>query len=83
MQMEHEEQIQSESDLVAARRTKLAWMREELGIEPFGSRVDGIISLSRARATFDEAADDAHAESVAARKEDDSVELVDDRPRVL
>ncbi|MAJ46469.1 MAG: lysine--tRNA ligase [Planctomycetes bacterium TMED75] len=81
--MEHKEQIQNESDLVAARRTKLAWMREELGINPFGSRVDGIVALSRARATFDMAADDAHAESVAARKEDESVELVDDRPRVL
>lgn len=83
MQMEHEEQIQNESELVAARRTKLAWMREELGIEPFGTRVDGIIPLARARATFDETADDAHAESVAARKADESVELVDDRPRVL
>ena len=81
--MEHEEQIQNESELVAARRTKLAWMREELGIEPFGTRVDGIIALSRARATFDEAADDAYAASVTARKADESVELVDDRPRVL
>ena len=57
MQMEHEEQVQDESELVAARRSKLTWMREELGIEPFGTRVDGIIPLAEARATFNEAAD--------------------------
>ena len=83
MTMEPEEHPEDESKLVAARRAKLAWMREELGVEPYGSRVDGIVCLREARARFDESAHQAHVDSVSARREDQGVELVDDRPRVL
>ena len=49
----------TESDLVAARRAKLARWRDELGIDPWGSRVDDLLALAAARALFDEAAADA------------------------
>ena len=49
----------SESDLVAARRAKLKRWQEDLGIDPWGSRVDGLLPLSEARSRFDEAAADA------------------------
>jgi lysyl-tRNA synthetase class 2 len=75
-----EEQVQDDGQLVAARRAKLEWLRGELGVDPFGHRVNGIISLADARALFDEALDEANAASVAARKEDETVALVDDRP---
>ena len=83
MSQQVEEQHQDEGELVAARRAKLEWLRQEHGVDPFGHRVDGIISLADARALFDEAANDAHAASVAARKEDDSLDLVDERPTAL
>lgn len=83
MAQQTEEQHQDEGELVAARRAKLDWLRNEHGIDPFGHRVDGIVPLADARARFDEAADDAHAASVTAHKEDESVEVVDDRPTAL
>jgi len=49
----------SESDLVAARRAKLKRWQDDLGLDPWGGRVDGLISLSEARSLFDEAAADA------------------------
>ncbi len=49
----------SESDLVAARRAKLARWRDDLGIDPWGCRVDGLVPLAAARGMFDEAAADA------------------------
>ncbi|MDP7030128.1 MAG: lysine--tRNA ligase [Phycisphaerales bacterium] len=49
----------TESDLVAARRAKLARWREDLGLKPFGGRVDGLIPLAQARAAFDAGAADA------------------------
>ncbi|HRP62174.1 MAG TPA: lysine--tRNA ligase [Phycisphaerales bacterium] len=63
-----------ESDpLVRARREKLARWREELGVEPYGRRVDGLLSLAEARALFDQSAHEAYA----ANHEDDR------RPRAL
>ncbi|MFO0872976.1 MAG: lysine--tRNA ligase [Phycisphaerales bacterium] len=56
------------ADLVAARREKLRRYREELGIEPFGERVDGIEAIVEARAKFDEGAHLAHAAHEAAQK---------------
>ncbi len=47
-------------DPIADRRVKLERMRNELGIDPFGSRVDGLISLEQARQQFDAAADAAY-----------------------
>ena len=49
----------SESELIAARRTKLQRWRDDLGLQPFGCRVDGLISLTDARGLFDQAAADA------------------------
>ena len=65
---EHED----ESVLVAARRRKLEFLREEIGIEPYGCRVDGLVSLAAARAMFDE---EANANFLA--------EKGDKRPRSL
>ncbi|MCA9285800.1 MAG: lysine--tRNA ligase [Phycisphaerales bacterium] len=54
----------TEAELVAARRDKLRRWRDELGLEPFGQRVDGIVPLAHARSQFDES---AHADFEAAR----------------
>jgi lysyl-tRNA synthetase class 2 len=47
------------NDPVADRRAKLQKLREEWKVDPFGARVDGLISLAEARARFDPAADAA------------------------
>lgn len=57
--------VESLSDLIAARRAKLSRWRAS-GMEPFGHRVDGLVSLAAARGLFDEATESAHAASVAA-----------------
>lgn len=44
------------------RRAKLDRMRNEFGVDPYGQRTDGLISLEVARDTYDEAADQAHRE---------------------
>ncbi len=48
----------SRSDLVADRRTKLAKLRDELGVDPFGQRADGLVTLAQARLAYDPAADE-------------------------
>ena len=48
--------MEEHTELVAARRAKLHRYRTELGIEPYGQRVDGLVALAAARALFDEAA---------------------------
>jgi hypothetical protein len=67
------------SVLVAARREKLRRYREELGIDPFGGRVDGRVDLATARSRFDEAAHAAHEASVKAAKADPAATIVDAR----
>jgi hypothetical protein len=62
------------ADLVAARRQKLRFLREELGVDPYGRRVDGLVTLDDARAAFDESAHEAY---------DADPEAEDRRPRVL
>lgn len=47
------------TDPIADRRIKLERLRTELGIDPFGSRVEGLISLAAARAQFSAEADAA------------------------
>jgi lysyl-tRNA synthetase class 2 len=47
-------------DVVADRRAKLAKLRDEMKIDPFGRRVDGLISLADAAAKYDGGADEAH-----------------------
>ncbi|MCP3904304.1 MAG: lysine--tRNA ligase [Planctomycetes bacterium] len=64
--------------MVAARRRKLAFLREELGVQPYGSRVEGLVDLATARDAFDEAAHEAHAAAVEAETASE-----DPRPVVL
>ena len=59
----------SESEIVAARRAKLKRFREELGFEPYGQRVDGLLPLTEARALFSEEAHAAHEAAAKAAKE--------------
>ena len=52
---------QAEIDVLEkARREKLRRWRDELGLEPYGRRVDGLVALAEARATLDEAAHEAY-----------------------
>lgn len=48
------------NDLLADRRRKLDRIRDEFDIDPFGQRVDGLVSLNAALDTYDEASDVAH-----------------------
>ncbi len=73
----------SASELIAARRVKLAHLRDELGIEPFGQRIDGLLSLAVARNLFDLVAHTAHDESVAASKENPQAVVVDTRAEAI
>ena len=47
----------STEELLAARRAKLDKLRDEHGIDPFGSRQDGLVTLAAARRAYDEEAD--------------------------
>ncbi len=67
--------------LERARREKLRRWRDELGLEPYGSRVDGLIALAEGRAMIDEAAHEQYNESKSAAKEDPTAEVIDHRPR--
>ncbi len=69
------------SDLVAARREKLRKHRAELGIEPYGQRVDGLIPLAVARGLFNEEESSAFEAAEAARKADPAAPRADPRRR--
>jgi lysyl-tRNA synthetase class 2 len=69
------------SVLIAARREKLRRWRDELGIDPYGHRVEGLIPLARARWMFDQAAHDAFKAASDAAKKDPGAKIVDRRPR--
>jgi lysyl-tRNA synthetase class 2 len=56
------------SELVEARRAKLAHLRESVGVEPFGARTADLMPLAAARGAFDEAAHAAFDASAAAAK---------------
>lgn len=62
----------NEAELIAERRRKLDLLRNELGVNPFGRRTDGLVRLADARSQYDQAADTAHRDNSA----------VDDRPVV-
>jgi len=62
--------------LVAARLEKLQKWRDELGIDPYGHRVDGLFDLASARALFNPAKHEAFEQS---RKAGDAVN--DERAR--
>ena len=61
-----------------------------LGVDPYGARTPGLMSLGDALSAYDQAADEANQASVAAQKqakkdgagEDDLPPIADDRPRV-
>jgi lysyl-tRNA synthetase class 2 len=55
--------------MLADRRRKLDRLRNEFELDPYGQRIDGLISLAEARAAYDEAADNAHREADAAVRE--------------
>ncbi len=75
-------ELEDPSVLVAARRAKLVRLRAEVGVEPFGVRVDGLIALAQARALFDEGVHAAHEASAKAAKVDAALAIVDDRAAV-
>jgi len=77
-------QIQDPSTLEKARREKLRRWREDLGINPYGNRVDDLISLTEARAKFDQQAHDKYSETTQAAKENpdtSDIKIVDNRAR--
>lgn len=65
----------SENQLLGDRRNKLKRLRDEFGLDPYGQRTPGIITLADAAAQYDQTADEAH-------KADESDTPVDDRPAV-
>ncbi|MHC4416066.1 MAG: lysine--tRNA ligase [Planctomycetota bacterium] len=67
--------------LERARREKQKRWREVYGIDPYGHRVDGLISLAEARSLFDRGAHEAYSQSRAAAGSDPNVQEVDRRPR--
>ncbi|MBL9118814.1 MAG: lysine--tRNA ligase [Phycisphaerae bacterium] len=69
------------SDLIAARREKLRKHRAELGIEPYGQRVDGLMSLAAARALHSETASAEFEAAEAKRKADPTQVTIDGRPK--
>ena len=66
--------------LQRARREKLRRWQAAYGIEPWGRRVDGLVSLAAARALFDRAAHEEHSQSKAAA-DDPSGPIAEGRPR--
>ena len=50
----------SDNDLRGDRLRKLARLRDEFDVDPYGGRVEGLIDLAAARDRYDEAADAAH-----------------------
>ena len=58
-----EGQSSANRDIVADRRNKLTRLRDEFGIDPYGGRVDSLVSIADTRAAYDEQADaDAKAD---------------------
>ncbi len=62
--------------LEKARREKLRRWREDLGLQPYGHRVDDLVSLAEARAAFDKAAHESYGQAVKSETTAD-----DSRPR--
>jgi len=55
--------------MLADRRRKLDRLRNEFDLDPYGQRIDGLISLAEARAAYDEDADNAHRAADTAVRE--------------
>jgi len=69
------------SVLEAARRAKLQRFRDDLKIEPYGNRVDGLVSLAAARAQFREELQIAADTEAAKVKADATYTPTETRPR--
>ncbi len=69
--------------LIKARREKLQRWRSDLGLQPYGRRVDGLVSLTEARALFDQNAHDRFGAAVEAAKDTPDQPVEDQRPRAL
>jgi lysyl-tRNA synthetase class 2 len=71
------------ASLEAARREKLRHWRDELRLNPYGQRVDDLLTLAAARALFDQRAHDEHTASAQAAKAapSSSTTILDHRPR--
>jgi lysyl-tRNA synthetase class 2 len=74
--------IEDRGALEAARREKLRRWREDLRIDPYGHRVDGIIPLAEARAKFDQSAHDDFKSTSEAARNDPGTKVIDRRTRV-
>ena len=70
------------SVLEAARRAKLDRYRNEMGVDPFGARVSGLVALQDARAAFNADAQTQHELDSAKAKADPAFQIVDTRPRM-
>lgn len=73
----------SPTDLRAARRAKLAVLRDRLGVEPYGERIDGLTPLAEARAQYSAEAHDAFEAATAAAKSSVGTPIDDQRPEVV
>ncbi|MCE9618521.1 MAG: lysine--tRNA ligase [Planctomycetes bacterium] len=69
------------SQLEAARRAKLERYRGELGVDPFGGRTEGLVSLSEARTAFQLEAQTNFESDTAKAKADPAHKINDARPR--
>lgn len=67
--------------LIQARREKLRKWREELGVEPYGRRVDGLIALAEARARFSSRAHEDYTAAKEAAKDSPGAAVSDQRQR--
>jgi lysyl-tRNA synthetase class 2 len=67
-----EKAASSDHDLLGDRQRKCDHLRDEFGIDPYGQRIDGLVSLAEARGQYDAAADQNHKDDAA----------VDNRPVV-
>ncbi|MFK7789447.1 MAG: OB-fold nucleic acid binding domain-containing protein, partial [Phycisphaeraceae bacterium] len=65
--------------MLADRRRKLDRLRNEFELDPYGQRIDGLISLAEARHAYDEAADMAHRSADAALREAKKAETPEDQ----
>jgi len=70
---------QEANGLLADRRKKLQRIRDEFDIDPFGQRIDGLLSLQDAFKKYDDAADAAHKED----KSNDSRPVVKVAGRII
>ncbi|WP_145074483.1 lysine--tRNA ligase [Poriferisphaera corsica] len=58
-----QEVSKSTSELLADRRAKLVKLRDDFGIDPYGQRTDGLMTVKAARDAYDAEADAAHKEN--------------------